>query len=123
MSSWVKQHFEHLRRWREYALKVFKAAREVVPDASVYVVGGVAEDRATICSDIDILVVVGEADNDAKKYLPVEILDRAVERYSLPWDAPVEIHVVSRSEVSGLSKHFKEIIEVSSKGLDDRWAV
>ena len=32
MLSWVRDRFEHLRRWREYALKVAKAARDVLGD-------------------------------------------------------------------------------------------
>jgi len=32
LSNWVRYHFEHLRRWREYALKVAKAAENVLGD-------------------------------------------------------------------------------------------
>ena len=65
MSSWVSYHFEHLRRWGEYAEKVTKAARDVAGDVEVYVIGGVAEGRTTVLSDIDVLIVVkrgGEED-------------------------------------------------------------
>ena len=55
MSNWVRYRFEHLKRWRDYALKVAKAARDVLGDVRVYVVGGVAEGRTTVLSDIDIL--------------------------------------------------------------------
>ena len=57
MSNWVRYRFEHLRRWMDYALKVAKAARDVLGDVRVYVVGGVAEGRTTVLSDIDILIV------------------------------------------------------------------
>ncbi|ABL78391.1 nucleotidyltransferase domain-containing protein [Thermofilum pendens] len=100
MSSWVKYHFAHLRRWREYAEAVAKAAKDLRPDAEVYVVGSVAEGRATVLSDIDILVVLEKAGNEDRKYLPADIVDRAVEKYSLPVDAPVEIHVASREELA-----------------------
>jgi len=59
LSSWVRIRFEHLRRWREYAKSVARAARDVFSeDVEVYVVGGVAEGRTTVLSDIDILIVV-----------------------------------------------------------------
>jgi hypothetical protein len=54
VSSWVRSHFKHLRKWREYAVAVMKAARDLIPGARVYVVGGVAEDRTTVLSGIDI---------------------------------------------------------------------
>ncbi|AEA12994.1 DNA polymerase, beta domain protein region [Thermoproteus uzoniensis 768-20] len=70
MSSWVRSHFEHLRRWREYARAVMRAARDLVPGARVYVIGGVAEDRTTVLSDIDILIIIpgNTAINKSKLY-------------------------------------------------------
>ncbi|WP_243665394.1 hypothetical protein [Vulcanisaeta sp. JCM 16159] len=42
MSSWVRYHFEHLRRWREYAVSVMRAAKDLVPRVlSFFVIGGV----------------------------------------------------------------------------------
>ena len=99
MSSWVKHRFSHLRRWREYAEKVARAARGILGDVRVYVIGGVAEDRTTVLSDIDILVVVsGRIDAKGRKGLCVEIIERAIDEYGLPWDAPVELHVVDENE-------------------------
>lgn len=49
-----------LKRWREYSSIVARAAKNILGDKleSIYVVGGVAEDRITVYSDIDIVVVV-----------------------------------------------------------------
>ena len=104
MSDWVRYRFEHLRRWRDYALRVAKAARDVLGDVRVYVVGGVAEGRTTVLSDIDILIVAKEISRD-KKRLYVEILERAIDAYKLPWDAPVELHIVDED---GAREHLRQ---------------
>lgn len=94
MSSWVKFRFSHLRRWREYAEKIAKATRDIEANAEVYVIGGVAEDRITVLSDIDILIVVKRnIEGKEKRELKKNILIRAMDFYDLPFDAPVELHV------------------------------
>ncbi len=96
MSSWVRFHFQHLRRWREYAEKVARAARELVPEARVYVIGSVAEGTYTVLSDIDILIVVPRG--KARRKLARDILLHAIDNHGLPWDAPVELHVVEEGK-------------------------
>jgi len=99
MSSWVRLHFQHLRRWRDYAERVARAARDVLGDVRVYVIGGVAEGRVTVLSDIDILIVASRRLDPAdRRRFRVEILERAINRYGLPWDAPVELHLISEGE-------------------------
>jgi len=84
MSSWVRYHFEHLRRWREYAEGICRAARDVLGrNVEVYVIGGVAEERTTVLSDIDILIVANTLPRD-RKGLYSEILERAIDAYGLP---------------------------------------
>ena len=113
MSSWVRYHFNHLKRWREYAEKVARAAKELVSDAKVFVIGSVAEGTPTIYSDIDILIVVNSIDMETKKRLLVEILERAIDLYHLPWDAPVELHIASREEAERYLKNARRVIEIS----------
>ena len=98
MSSWVSYHFEHLRRWREYAEKIAKAAESILGDVEVYVIGGVAEGRTTVLSDIDILVIAKRVSTDERKALYADILEKAIDEYGLPWDAPVELHIVDERE-------------------------
>ena len=112
MSSWVRHHFNHLRRWKEYAEIVAKAARDILGDVKVYVIGGVAEGRATIYSDIDLLIVV-RSEHAERKRLNVEILERAIDAYGLPWDAPVELHIVGEKEAEEYLKMGK-YAEISS---------
>jgi len=52
LSNWIRYRFEYLRRWREYALKVAKAARDVLGDVRAYVIGEVAGRRTTVLSDM-----------------------------------------------------------------------
>ena len=59
-----------------------------------------AEGRVTFLSGIDILVVVPRPrlDGRERRRLAVQILVKAVEAHGLPWDAPVEVHVVGEEE-------------------------
>ena len=113
MSSWVSYHFEHLRRWREYAEKVAKAARDVAGDVKVYVIGGVAEDRTTIYSDIDLLIILRGRGLREKKSLYRRILERAIDVYGLPWDAPVELHIVDEREAEEYLKLSKNAVRIN----------
>lgn len=113
MSSWVSYHFEHLRRWREYAEKVAKAARAVAGDVEVYVIGGVAEGRTTVLSDIDVLIVVKRISAEEKKTLYVEILEKAIDEYGLPWDAPVELHIVDEDGAREYLRQARKSVRVS----------
>lgn len=88
-----------IREWRRYAHIVAKAVKQVVPEAKVYLVGGAAENRLTVLSDIDILVVLphrpgfGEAAG-----LRARILE-AAEKLGLPLYAPVELHIVGEEDL------------------------
>jgi len=70
-----------LRGWREYAEKVAKAARAVAEDVEVYVIRGVAEERTTVLSEIDTLIVVKRISAEEKKMLYVEILEKVIDEY------------------------------------------
>ncbi|WP_460024170.1 nucleotidyltransferase domain-containing protein [Infirmifilum sp. SLHALR2] len=111
--SWVRYHFNHLRRWREYAEKVARAVGDLAPGAKVFVIGSVAEGTPTIYSDVDILVVLDRVDMETKKRLLVDILERAIDLYQLPWDAPVELHIVSREEAERYFRNARRVIEIA----------
>lgn len=113
MSSWVRYRFEHLRRWREYAEAVARAARDLDPGARVYVFGGVAEDRVTVLSDIDILVILSRTIADEEiSNLRARILVRAMDIYGLPFDAPVDLHVADLGRAQRYLRHARRLIEV-----------
>jgi len=107
--SWIKYHFRHLANWRKYAEAIAHSVKEIIgEEVEVYVIGGVAENRVTVLSDIDILIVI--PDNMDPRGLSVEILVNAIDKHGLPWDAPVELHIVHRSEAKqylSRSKHIR----------------
>jgi len=63
-------------------------------------VGG---ETLTVISDIDVLVCLRSEDVKRRGLLG-EILWRAVEKFGLQWDYPVEIHIVKASECTSYLK-------------------
>lgn len=109
--------YRRLRQWRLYVEAVAKATRDLLgPDTRVYVVGGAAENRLTVLSDIDIVVVSKNVPRDEKKklYLRLDIRDRAVTLYGLPWDYPVDIHLYDEEEFEKAKKRYRRMIEIKS---------
>ena len=104
----IRYRFERLRGWREYAEKVAKAARAVAEDVEVYVIRGVAEERTTVLSEIDTLIVVKRISAEEKKMLYVEILEKVIDEYGLPWDAPVELHIADEGEAEEYLKLYRK---------------
>ena len=109
----VRNRFEHLRRWREYVEKVAKAARAVTGDVEVYMIGGVAEERTTVLSGIDVLIVVKRISAEEKKMLYVEFLEKAIDEYGLPWDAPIELHIADEWQAEEYFKLSKNAVKIN----------
>lgn len=90
----VTTRLQILRNWRKYVDIVARAIREVYPDAEVYLIGGAAEDRLTILSDIDLLIVLPhEPNHDEVIEFKTRIFEKA-EELGLPLYAPIELHIV-----------------------------
>jgi len=108
---WVKRRLKYLRMWRETAKAIARAVKDLDPLAEVYVVGGAAEDRLTVLSDIDTVVVPSRPlDSKAVDQLRREAYARATDSYNLPWDYPVEVHIMQREE-------FEEVLLRRGKGV------
>jgi predicted nucleotidyltransferase len=91
-----------------------RAAVEFDPDAKVYVIGGVAEDRVTALSDIDILIITSKPISPSESLkLRREILIKAMDSYGLPFEAPVEIHLTDERGAQRYLSMSKKRIEVS----------
>ncbi|WP_225968837.1 nucleotidyltransferase domain-containing protein [Saccharolobus islandicus] len=86
-----------------------KASEDIDPNSKAYVFGGVAENRATVLSDIDILIV-SEVKESFK--FKLEVFKRAFDIYGLPFDAPVELHVTYKEGFKGYLKYSK-VIEIA----------
>jgi predicted nucleotidyltransferase len=110
-----------LEKRREYAVKIARATRDMVQDVQVYVIGGVAENRVTIYSDIDILVALPTRtlDDNSVKKLRVEILTRAMDNYNLPWDVLVEIHIADAKTVEKYMKTCRKLIPIKEQENTD----
>ena len=100
MSSWINYHLKYLKSWRSAVEKVRKAVEDLGLNAEVYVIGGVAENRVTILSDIDVLVCLDRENLGRKEVSEIrrKILFTAIDKYGLPWDYPVEIHVITKNQ-------------------------
>ena len=118
--SWARYAVERLRllsRWREIAGIVAGACRELLGDecSGVYVVGGAAEGRLTVLSDIDVLVVVDRPGRD-RLTLTLELLRRARE-LGAPEDAPLDIKVLTVEELEEHLRRglYKRLVEVDGR--------
>jgi len=112
---YMVRRFRRLLRWHQYAGSIVKAAKEVLgPSTQVYVVGGAAEGRLTALSDIDFVLVTPNAPQSARDRIRLAILvrDRAVTRYGLPMDYPVDLHVYDPEEFLRARRHYRAIIKV-----------
>jgi predicted nucleotidyltransferase len=98
-----------LAQWRELATTVARAVKEVRPDAEVYVVGGAAESRLTVLSDIDIAVVLPEEPSREEAVGIIEEIFQRAEELGLPLYAPVEIHVVGPQGFQKLTRRGKAV--------------
>ena len=106
---WVRYHLRHLKAWREAVKAVANAVKSLGLDADVYVIGGAAERRLTVLSDIDVLVCVDESCGVGPWELRRRILTRAMDEHGLPWDYPIELHILVRRECEKLLKSLKVI--------------
>ncbi len=113
--KYMVRRYRRLLRWRRYVGSIVKAAKEVLgPDTRVYVVGGAAEGRLTALSDIDFVLVTPNAPQSLRDRVRLAILvrDKAVERYGLPMDYPVDLHIYRPEEFREARKRYGAVIEV-----------
>jgi len=98
--------------WRNYVKIVCEAVKGIIPDAEVYVTGGAVEDRLTVLSDIDVLIVLPYTPTfEEAVELRAKILEKA-EELRLPMYAPIELHIIGKEEVKKYTKKGK-IVPVS----------
>ena len=82
-----------LRNWKKYTSITAKAIKEVCPDAEIYLIGGAAENRLTILSDIDLLIVLPyEPSYNEVIELKTKIFEKT-EQLGLPPYTPIELHI------------------------------
>ncbi len=103
-----------LLKWRKYAAVLIEADRKVFEEkAEVYVFGSAVEDKLTVDSDIDILVVIDKVPE--KGLERARILDKIwkiLEKRGVPWWYPFELHLVTKEEVEILRRGGAKIVKV-----------
>ena len=95
----VKTRLQLLSEWRQAVNKLVEILRRLYPSAQVYLFGGAAENRLTVLSDIDILVVFPEESIESEKRVQVlaEVWEE-LEKIGLA-HYPFDIHVVGYGEL------------------------
>ncbi|MGC8933393.1 MAG: nucleotidyltransferase domain-containing protein [Candidatus Methanodesulfokora sp.] len=88
-----------------------KAAKRILPCSKVYAFGGAAEDRLTVLSDIDVLIVTSKKITDSERGIKAEIL-RVAEDLGFPWYYPIDIHIACTEDLENYRKHGK-LIEIA----------
>ena len=101
------KYYKKLENYMEVAREVKNIVLKHWPTAEVYVFGSVVRGRYTASSDIDILVVLENRPSRDEEYnVKAEVYSRV--------DAPIELHVASRTEYEKWYKRFigEEIVKV-----------
>ena len=95
----VKTRLQLLSEWRQAVNKLVEILKRLYPYAEVYLFEGAAENRLTVLSDIDILVVFPVENIEPEKRVQVlaEIWEK-LERIGLA-HYPFDIHVVGYGEL------------------------
>ena len=111
LAKYMYDTYKKLKNWKQYVQLVSRAVRDVLGDGvEVYVFGGAAENRLTSLSDIDVAVVLPyEPSPEERLRLKQDILIRAMDEYGLPWDYPIELHVVGPERFREIKRYSKVI--------------
>ena len=119
-ARYAVERFRLLKRWRDFAPFIAKACRDVLADAcrKVYVVGGAAEDRLTVLSDIDVVIVVD--DPRLKSLETIVRIKRRAEELGIPEELPLDIKIVTAEELQDLVRRsvYRRLIEIGDEGRD-----
>jgi len=108
----LKWFYELISTWRKAAAVVARAAKRLYPEARVYVIGGAAEGRLTALSDLDVLVLLPEDPSPRERLeVKVKVLLKAFEE-GLPWDYPIDLHVVGPKGFERYKRYTKKTIEI-----------
>ncbi len=98
------ERYSKLKKWRIYAEIVARACREVLGSKClhVYVVGGAAEDRLTVLSDIDIVIIVPE--QKLANLDNIIAIKKKAHEQGLDDEIPIDIKITTEEE-------FRKLIE------------
>lgn len=105
-----------LREWRSVVRSILQAVEGLYPEAEVYLIGGVAENRTTVNSDVDIAIVFKSS---LSKNSRISILTRIWESIedAVPMYYPLEIHVLDVNEFAKLKGRKVKLSKTASRLL------
>lgn len=101
-----KERAEILRKYKDWLPRIANAARDLVGDVEVYLFGSVAEGKAVVSSDIDVMIVVKREDL-ARGKRRAELIAEIEEIAGLPFVHPFEFHLMTLDEFRRWVEIFK----------------
>ena len=107
------ERYELLKKWKELASIVAEACKSVLgPDClEVYVVGGAAEGRLTVLSDIDVVVVAARGVKD-RLMAAVKIKSVALDM-GLHEEAPIDLKIMTPEEFKeAKDRYYRKVIKL-----------
>ena len=96
--NYGRKRLEQLKNYRQIAQKVKEIVQKRLGNIEVYVFGSVIENKATASSDIDLLIITENIDKEEAQKLKASIMESI--------DAPIELHITSKSSFENWYKKF-----------------
>ncbi len=90
--------------WREYVEILVRVVKKLYPETRICLVGGVAENRLTIDSDIDVVIVFKEKPSFEKAVDVRTRIWEEAEKEGLPIYAPIELHIIGEEDLGRYGK-------------------
>lgn len=116
IGGWARyalERYEILKKWRVWAELVAKACLEVLGGEcrGVYVVGGAAEDRLTVLSDIDVVIVVDNAKHASLD--TILAVKKKASELGLSDEVPLDLKILVQEEFTRLTgKVYKKAVRI-----------
>ncbi len=86
---------------------------KLLPGAQVYLIGGAAEDKLTVFSDIDLLVVLPYEPKAGER---VELLARlweALEEAGVPPETPLDLHITGPEGFARYARRARRMVRLA----------
>jgi len=96
--NYGRKRLEQLKNYRQIAQKVKEIVQKRLGNVEVYVFGSVIENKATASSDIDLLIITENIEKEEAQKLKAAIIESI--------DAPIELHITSKSSFENWYKKF-----------------
>lgn len=101
-----------LREWRLWVERIANVAKELIPDAEVYVIGSVVKGDYVGGSDVDVLII---SPNTPKGPLEKARIKALIEdRLNLPYYHPFEIHILTPKEAQPYLRRAKDYLIIKN---------